>query len=157
MTQVCLKFIYLDLDYVFMSTYLFGFCFCFTLSTANNASLFFSLISADCDYYNVVFVYVHGQKITLCFFVSFFPDLCSLPYHVLHCTAVETPSFPYIVCNSLMLYNNVSILSVLPGEFQQKFQILHFQASYVRAQLKKFRKMWTKAFDICGSSFFMYV
>lgn len=42
-------------------------------------------------------------------------------------------------------------------EFQLKFEIENFQGSRVRAQLKKFTKMWTKVFDIIRSSFFMSI
>ena len=43
--------------------------------------------------------------------------------HVTFYSVVETPALPQVVFNSLMLYNNVSILYLLSWEFQLKFQI----------------------------------
>ena len=35
---------------------------------------------------------------------------------------VETPTLPQVIFNSLILYNNVSILYLLSGEFQVNFR-----------------------------------
>ena len=59
---------------------------------------------------------------------------------------VETPTPPQVVLNSLILYKN------LPA----KILDLNFQANHVRAKLKKFTKMWTKAFVLLVV-FYVYV
>ena len=45
----------------------------------------------------------------------------------------------------------------MSAEFQLKFQISNFQPSHVRIKLKKFTKMWMKAFDIIRSSFLLSI
>ena len=81
----------------------------------------FSSISMDSDYHYAVFFYVYGQRIKRSSLLCFSPDLSCLPCHVLFCGGDTT--LPQVVFNSLMLYNNVSILYILSGEFQLKFQI----------------------------------
>ena len=44
-------------------------------------------------------------------------------YHVTFYSVVEIPTLPHVVFNSLMLYNSVSILYVLSGEFYLKLRI----------------------------------
>ena len=72
--------------------------------------------------------------------------LCFSPvaYHVTFYYVVETPTFPQVVSNSLVVYNNFSILYVL--RVSAIISDLNFEAHYVRAQRKNFTKMWMKAF-----------
>ena len=72
-------------------------------------------------------------------------------------SVLETSTLSHVVCNSLMLFNKASVLNVLPGEFPLKFQFWNFQASHVRTPMKRSSKMWTKAFNIIGSSFLMSI
>ena len=72
-------------------------------------------------------------------------------------SVLETSTLSHVVCNSLMLFNKASVLNVLPGEFPLKFQFWIFQASHVRTPMKRSSKMWTKAFNIIGSSFLMSI
>ena len=59
---------------------------------------------------------------------------------------IYTATLPQVVFNSLMPDNSVSILYVFVWGVSAKISDLNFQASRVSAQLKKFTKMWTKAF-----------
>ena len=59
----------------------------------------------------------YGQRITQVYFSSTSMDS---DYHN---AVVETPTLPQVALISLMLYNNVPIHYLLPGEFQLKFQI----------------------------------
>ena len=43
--------------------------------------------------------------------------LIYVAYHVTFYSVVETPTLPQVVFYSLILYNNVSILYILSGEF----------------------------------------
>ena len=43
--------------------------------------------------------------------------LIYVAYHVTFYSVVETPTLPQVAFNSLMPYNNVSILYILSGEF----------------------------------------
>ena len=83
----------------------------------------FHSISMDSDYHNQCLCnfYVYGQRKChkfCCAFLSIF-----VAYHVTFYSVVETPTLPQVVFNSLLLYNNLSILYVLYWEFQLKFQI----------------------------------
>ena len=44
-------------------------------------------------------------------------------YHYRFYSVTETSTLSKAVCNSLMLYNNIFILTILHGELQFKFQI----------------------------------
>ena len=99
----------------------------------------------DSDYRNAVFIQCLWTTNNA---LIFSPDICSLPCHVY--TVVETPTPPQVVLNSLILYNN------LPTKISTKISDLNFQANQVRAQLKKFTKMWTKAFVLLVV-FYVYV
>ena len=56
-------------------------------------------------------------------FCCFSPEFCSLPSDIFFCSVLETITLPQVAFNSLILYNDLSILYVLYGEFQLKFQI----------------------------------
>ena len=43
--------------------------------------------------------------------------LIYVAYHVTFYSVVETPTLPQVVFYGLMLYNNISILYILSGEF----------------------------------------
>ena len=108
----------------------------------------FVSISIDSDYHNAVFVYVSGQRITplCCVFLLIF-----VAFHVTFYSVVKTSTFPQFVFNSLILYNNLSILSV-------KISDLNFQADHLSVQLKKkFTKMWTKDFVLLEVVFLMFI
>ena len=49
--------------------------------------------------------------------------LIYLDYYVSSYSVMEIPTLHQVVYINLMLYNNVSILNVLCGEYQLKFQI----------------------------------
>ena len=81
----------------------------------------FNSISMDSDYRNAVFMQCLWTASNALIFAVFL--LIFVAYHVTFYSVVETPTLPQVVFNSLILYNNLSILYVLPGEFQLKFQI----------------------------------
>ena len=81
----------------------------------------FNSISMDSDYRNAVFMQCLWTASNALIFAVFL--LISVAYHVTFYSVVETPTLPQVVFNSLILYNNLSILYVLSGEFQLKFQI----------------------------------
>ena len=81
----------------------------------------FNSISMDSDYRNAVFMQCLWTASNALIFAVFL--LISVAYHVTFHSVVETPTLPQVVFNSLILYNNLSILYVLSGEFQLKFQI----------------------------------
>ena len=93
---------------------------------SNNPNFIFSSISMDCDHHDAVFVYISGQQrmplFSLCCVCCDFL-LAPVAYHVTFYSVVEKPPPPEIDCNSLMLYNNVSILNVLCVKFKVKFQV----------------------------------
>ena len=65
---------------------------------------------------------VSEQRLNFCcVFLQIFLA-CLVTFYV-----VETLTLPQVVFNSLILYNNLSILYVLSGEFQLKFQIYIFK------------------------------
>ena len=81
----------------------------------------FNSISMDSDYRNAVFMQCLWTASNALIFAVFL--LIFVAYHVTFYSVVETPTLPQVVFNSLILYNNLSILYVLSGEFQLKFQI----------------------------------
>ena len=68
---------------------------------------------------------------------------------------VETPTLPQVVSNSLVVYNNFSILYVL--RVSTIISDLNFEANYVRAQRKKFTKMCMKAFVLLEVVFYVFI
>ena len=108
--QICLKLIYLD--FIFMLNY-----------GQQITKLCFNSISMDSDYHNEVFMqclclWTANNAFIFAVFLLIF-----VGYHVTFYSVVETATLPQVVFNSLILYYNFSILYVLSGEFQLKFQI----------------------------------
>ena len=87
----------------------------------------FNSISIDSDYHNVVFMQClcYRQWISLTFCCAFL--LIFLAYLITFYSVVEAPTLLQVVFNSLRLYNYLSILCVLSGKFQLKFQIWIFK------------------------------
>ena len=100
--QIRLKLIYLD--FIFMLHY-----------GQRITQVCFSSISVDSDYHNAVFSMFVESKKGLNFCCLFLPIY--VPYHLTFYSVVEIPTLPEVVFYSLMLYNDVSILYVLSGEF----------------------------------------
>ena len=81
----------------------------------------FNSISMDSDYRNAVFMQCLWTASNALIFAVFL--LIFVAYHVTFYSVVQTPTLPQVVFYSLILYDNLSILYVLFGEFQLKFQI----------------------------------
>ena len=81
----------------------------------------FNSVSMDSDYRNAVFMQCLWTASNALIFAVFL--LIFVAYHVTFYSVVQTPTLPQVVFYSLILYDNLSILYVLFGEFQLKFQI----------------------------------
>ena len=112
--RICLKLIYLD--FIFMLHY-----------GQRITQVCFNSIFMESDYHSAAFMqclrlWTANNAFIFAVFLSFF-----VAYHVTFYSVVATPTLPQVVFNSLILYNNLSILYVLSGEFQLKFQISIFK------------------------------
>ena len=112
--QIRLELIYLD--FIFMLHY-----------EQRITQVRFNSISMDSDYHNVVFMQClcYRQRISLTFCCAFL--LIFVAYLITFYSVVEAPTLPQVVFNSLRLCNYLSILYVLSGKFQLKFQIWIFK------------------------------
>ena len=112
----------------------------------------FNSISMDSDYHNAVICLCLWTANNALIFAVFF--LIFVACHVTFNSVVETPTLPQVVFNSLIKRTFLFFTFCL-GSFT-KISDLNFQAYHVIAKLKKFTKMWTKAFVLLVV-FLMYI